>query len=169
MKTEKLTKIERLQLSNQFRILHKLTDDETYAINAEIVENGYEGLYYKLFEPIFDGVSKEVCEETMAILHMYRVINNAIATLPPQEQAQIDSEKIKFEGFDGNNDDHYHYMSFLVEEMDMWQEYAEASLNSHSSITINKYRKMLEVYQLLGGNRLQQYNVGELLQFQNAL
>ena len=169
MKTEKLTKIERLQLSNQFRILHSLTEDESYAIKAEIVEHGYEGLYDDIFETIYGGISEDICEETGLILHMFRIINNAYARLSDVEKEQIDVERIKFQGFDANNDQHYSYMKFLVEKMDMWDEHKNTYLNSHDSLPIRKYRKMLDVYNELGGDSNNNYSVKELIRFQEAL
>ena len=166
---QKLTKTERLQLANQFTILNALTKDESYAIKAEIAERGYEGLYDDLFESIFDGVSVDVCEETGAILHMYGVINNSYASLSDEDKKLINLNKIKFEGFDGNNDDHYGYMSFLVKRMELWDEYQGKSLNSHTRSSIGKYRKMLQVYNNLGGDSHYDYTVGDLKLFEEAL
>jgi len=164
-----LTKTERLLLSNQFRILHHLTENEYYSTNAEIVENGYAGLYDELFSPIFEEKPEAIYTETQLILHMYRVINNAYVRLSPEEQAQIAMDAIAFEGFDGNNDPHSGLITFLVEKKDLWDEYKDKYLNSHSSLSIRKYRRMLEVYDKLGGDSHNHYTVGELLQFQAAL
>ena len=144
----KLTKIERLILSNQNRILAILDDrnSDNYLYQAEIVENGYEGLYDNLFTNIHEEVSEEVCEETHEILSMYRAINNVIATLTPEQKEGMNIERIVFEGFDGNNDDNYGFMEFIVEKGNLYEEYKGTEMNSHSMSSMMKYKKMLPVY-----------------------
>jgi len=144
-----LTKTERALFANQNRILALLNENNSadYIMKAEILEKGYEGMYDDCFEQIYEGVSKEVCEETHDILNMYRVINNLIASLTPEDQATLDLEKIKFEGFDANNDKHYDFMTFLVEKAGLYNEYQNAYLNSHSRILLDKYKMMYEIYQ----------------------
>jgi len=148
MEKLKLTKQERLILANQNRILALLNEDnpDTYNYNAEIAERGYEGLYHELFSNLGEGVSHEVCEETHEILTMYRVINGGISGLTNEQSDSIDLEKIKFEGFDANNDDHYRLMEFMIEEGGLYKELKEMYRNSHNSWTISKYRKLLGYY-----------------------
>lgn len=144
----KLTKIERLLISNQFRILSLLdeTNKDQHILNAEITEHGYEGFYDEIFEGIYDGISEEVCEETVEMLNMFRTINNYVDTLTDEQKKTLNLERIKFEGFDGNNDQHYHFLRFLVEKAGRYEEYKGTYINSHSSFSLGKYRKMLVVY-----------------------
>ena len=144
----KLTKTERALIANQNRILALLdeSNSDSYLLKAKIAEHGYEGMYHKIFDEIYDGISEETCEETQKILTMYRVINNFIATLSSEVQKELDLNKIKFDGFDMNNDDHYFYMTFLVEEANLYEEHKEAYLNSHSMSSLIRYRRMLPVY-----------------------
>jgi uncharacterized protein YfbU (UPF0304 family) len=150
----KLTKIERAILANQQRILSYLDNgnEENYLFKAQILEEGYEGMYEEAFTGIFDGVSEEICEETFSILNMYRTINNAIQALNPNQIPEQDLEKIKFQGFDANNDKHYYFMKFLVEKADRFDEYRDMYLNSHSLFPLRKYRRMLEVYNQMMSN-----------------
>ncbi len=153
-----LTKAERAMLANQNRILAVLdaNNSEDYLLKAEIAENGYEGLYEKLFDNLSEGISEEVCEETHNILTMYRVINNFIATLTPEQQQTLNLGRIEFEGFDANNDKHYFFMKFIVEKADMYDEYQNENLNSHSIASLRKYKRMLPVYnQALEANNYQ--------------
>ena len=144
-----LTLVERLILSNQNTILSLLDKRQYnyYRTPAEIAEVGYEGLYCELFENIFtDPVPYEVCEETLDILDMFRVIDKAISSLTPDQKSDIELNKIQFEGFDANNDKHYYFMKFLIDKMERYEELKGMDFNSHSSSSIVKYRKMFEVY-----------------------
>ncbi len=148
MKAISLSKIERAFLANQNRMLALLSPDSADYYNnlAEIAEHGYEGLYSELLSHISDGVPFETCEETFEILTMYRVINNFIGTLAYDEKKTLDLDSIQFQGFDANNDDHYHFMEFLIEKEGRYKELSEMYRNSHDSLTIEKYRTILRVY-----------------------
>lgn len=150
MKPESLTIVERQILANQFKILSKLSEEDSYESKdyekkAEIIENGYTGEYSEVFNVHSEEVSAEICYETNEILNMYRRINNAIATLTEDEKINLDLEKIKFEGFDANNDSHYYYAKYMIENLDKWQEHKEMHLNSHSQFPLIKYKKMLSI------------------------
>ena len=145
-----LTKTERALLANQNKILALLDTNnaEYYSLKAEIAENGYTGLYHKLFQGISDEIPEEICKETHDILHMYRVIENAIAPLTDEQKETIPNfARIKFEGFDGNNDPHYFYTKFMVEKENTYRELGDKPLNSHTMASIGKYRSMLPVFQ----------------------
>jgi uncharacterized protein YfbU (UPF0304 family) len=148
MKIENLSVIERAILANQNRILACLIEEnaEHYNHLADIAEHGYVGLYGDIFEHIFDEVSFEICNETFEILTMYCVIKNAVAKLSKEQLASIDLNKFKFEGFDANSDPHYSFMEFLIEKEDRYPELKDMYRNSHSGLTITKYRRLLEVY-----------------------
>jgi len=143
---KKLSITERQILANQFRILAKFDDgNNDYEGKAEILEKGYTGEYDSVFSSVIDKeVPFQICQETSEILQMYRVINNCIRSLSQEEQDSLELDRLEFNGFDGNHDPHYHYMKFLVEKMNLWDEYKETNLNSHSQYPLTKYRKMLE-------------------------
>lgn len=144
--TKTLTITERQILSNQFRILDKLTEgDENFKEKAEILERGYTGKYHEIFLVCQDELPIEVCNETEEILQMYRIITNCIGTLKEDEKNEMDLSKLQFQGFDGNNDPHYHYAKFMIEKMHLWEEYNHVNLNSHSQAPMRKYRKMLAI------------------------
>ena len=142
-----LTIVERQILANQFRILAEIEENgEHHITSAEIIENGYTGQYHSALNVDREEVPIDICDETSEILNMYRRINNAIAGLTEEQRDGLNLESIRFEGFDANNDSHYHYMTFMVEKMDLWQEHNGNYLNSHSQFPLQKYRRML-VYQ----------------------
>jgi uncharacterized protein YfbU (UPF0304 family) len=156
-KEDSLSIIERQILANQFKILSKLSENEddeyqskNYLMKHDILVNGYTGEYHQVLEVHSEEISIEVCEETSQILNMYRRINYSIEKLTDEEKQNLELDKISFEGFDGNNDDHFGYMNFMIENLDKWQEYKGKYLNSHSIASIRKYRKMLETYKQFG-------------------
>lgn len=162
MYPEKLTIVERQILSNQFRILSKLFEENSYErknneIKAEILENGFTLEYTKVFNVNIKEISIDVCEETYKILNMFRHIQFAISSLTEDEKEKLDLDKIKFEGFDKENDPHYKYAKYIIENLDKWEEYKNNYLNSHCRSTLIKYRKMLSIQDLAN-----KFNRGDL-------
>ena len=102
MKTQEknsLTKIERLILSNQYRILEKLHADDEYekrsfARFAEIVESGYVSMYRHAMERINDELPEEISEEVLSILDMHKTMLFSLGEKPNPK----DLERVKFQG-----------------------------------------------------------------------
>jgi uncharacterized protein YfbU (UPF0304 family) len=148
---ENLKFTERAILANQFRILSFLDKDnkESHLVSAEVFECGYTGLYAETLQHIYsEGTSREVCTETHEILTMYRVISSAIEALTPQEKESLDLQRIKFDGFD-SHDKHYHFAMFMIEKQQKYREHSEHDIDSHSGVSIIRYRSMLPVYKKL--------------------
>jgi uncharacterized protein YfbU (UPF0304 family) len=166
-----LKKTERLLISNQNRILAILNpaNAKEHILHAEIAEYGYVDLYDELFEEIFEETSEEVCTETTDILNMYRAINGFISSIHDQQIDEGDLEKIQFTGFDGNHDRHYHYMHFLVEKADRYNEYKNRDYNSHNISSIVKYKKMLPVYTEVINSNDYQINLAGLKKIINSV
>lgn len=147
---KQLSIVERQILANQFEILSKLCGEDEYGAEdfekkSEIVKYGYTSEYSEIFDVHTEEVPYEICRETNEILNMYRRIQNAIATLSDEEKLQLDLDRIRFEGFDANNNSHYHYAKYMIEKLDKWQEHKEMYLNSHSEFPLMKYKKMLQI------------------------
>lgn len=164
---ETLSIVERQILANQFRILSKIGNDtQNYETKIEILENGYTEMYYEVFDLNTEEIPIEICEETTQILHMYERISNLISTLSEEEKAEFDLDKIKFEGFNARTDLHYHYMTFIVDTVDLWSDYKGTNLNSRSESQLSKYRRMLEYQIFLLDNDqydLKKENLGHLI------
>lgn len=141
-----LNPYERLSLFNQFQMLSQLDPDKSqdYSYKAEILMRGYTGLYNKVFDFLNEEEPRELTEETIGILTMYRYINNAIAALSDEDKKRLRLTNIKYEGFDGN-EKHFHAVS-LMRSQGLWAELEGQPQDSHSGTTIIKYRKMLEVF-----------------------
>jgi len=149
---ETLSIVERQILANQFRILSKIgSDSQDYETKIEILENGYTEKYFDVFDVSTEEIPMEVCEETTRILEMYRRISTAIDALSQEEKLILDLDKINFEGF-SKRDSHYHYMVFMIENMNLWQEYKKTSLNCNFEYQLSKYQRMLEYQNFLIDN-----------------
>ena len=152
-KKEKLTRIERLILSNQYRILESLYPDEAeyYENNRKAIEEGFELHYDDCFSVLSEDVmTEEECSEVIDILNMYRSL-----TFSNKEEYGIDNYKLKFDGFDLN--DEYEgkrviYARYFINDLDRFDELkygkSYADCNSHS-LRMNMYRRMLEAWKKL--------------------
>lgn len=142
-----LTLIERQILVNQNKLLSLLDEEneKKYDLNIEILQRGFELEYDSVVNvyPEDQVTTHAICKETVDILQMYRIIYNSIASLSPEHKEQLNLEKIKFEGFDANNDSHYAYAEFMIEKQNKWDEHKDLYLNSHSTFPLSKYRRML--------------------------
>ncbi len=147
--TVKLSDFERLSLANQFRIRAILEPNEkdhlTYC--AEVLENGYEYFYGKVFGHVSDTVSATVANEVADILDMYRVIARALK----DGLTKSNDSFVTFQGFDGNHDEHYGLASFWISQPGSWDEHKQTNpLNSHSQGTLPCYRRMLKKWESMG-------------------
>jgi uncharacterized protein YfbU (UPF0304 family) len=103
----KLSRIERLMLSNQFLILESLYPNEAqgYAEQRQAIEKGYELHYENSIQHIYnstDIMSESECKEVIDILSIFDEIKLSYERL--SEKSGIDELKINFPGFDGNNE-----------------------------------------------------------------
>lgn len=167
-----LTKKERQMFANQFRILAELNKDDeelkrAYIHRAEILLNGYTGLYHDAFDMMDEEMDETHCEETHNVVLLFRRIEEAVAGLSEEEGAQLDMERLRFEGFDMNsNEGHYAFLDFLVNDSGYYEHLQGRYLNSHSAATIIKYRSMLEVYGNIPDERKYVLGFEELLALQ---
>lgn len=144
-----LTKPERLALINQYRILQQQYKDDEYTAKhyarlEEIVQRGYTFLYDEIFDSIWPEMPEEDSNEVLTILSMHRALHDAAATLPdPKEQ-----EKVKFQGFDANNESEYlSFARFFTADGDRFRELN--IFNSHCPM-LPRYRKMVAEWSRLG-------------------
>ena len=138
-----LTKLERLNLINQFEILknQKESDSSMYESFIEILRNGYKKEYYRLIEFVYDDVPDKILNQTMDILEMYYHIQCSFRNL--NDNSGIDSEKIKFRGFDGNREHEYlGYMKFLNSEGRFHVELK----GSDQNFPLNSHFPMVDTY-----------------------
>jgi hypothetical protein len=145
-----LTWAERLTLWNQYEILKKLDPGgaKEYDVNQEILASGYE-LYYPEINPsIYEKtVSAAVGEEVQDILNMFRALKfscNSLGYKPKSHWAE-------FDGFDGNDaGGQYGFARFLRRTLGRWEELKDRPDNSHSGVSLDRYRRMLGTWHRLG-------------------
>jgi uncharacterized protein YfbU (UPF0304 family) len=173
MALDSLTIIERTLLANQFKILSFLdaANSQRHLVDMEVFENGYTGLYSEALQHIDPNeTSRAICKETHDILSMYRVISPAIARLTPAEAATLDLDSIRFDGFDANNDEHYHFATFMIERKNLYAEHAGHDINSHSMASMTRYIKMLPVFNDIFSHRhIHDLGVNELQELIEAV
>ena len=140
--TMSLTKVERLTLVNQFRILQSAHKDDDYLAEyyqrlEQIFERGYVSLYHEAFDSLPNELSLEVSEEVLSILDLHRALLYSLGQKPDP----ADIERVKFNGFDANNEsDHLSFAKFFTKDGEKYQELQV--FNSHMP-TLERYRKML--------------------------
>jgi uncharacterized protein YfbU (UPF0304 family) len=151
-----LTRVERIILANQYRILEILSPDEEASFRQRrvILENGYEIHYKEILDQLSERpLPADAAKEIMDILDMYRALNDSWDRLTEKEG--IEKRQLQFEGFDGNESDgRCDYVRFLVLTQRRWEEVMDGrpgfDFNSHSSVSIEIYRRMLRAWSALG-------------------
>ncbi|SRR6266540_352616 len=142
-----LSKSERLILANQYKILESLEPSERdYAKAIEALENGYELAIDDLFSSIFEGLSSEQCRFVIKSMAMYDALQRSYKSLA--DKKSIEARKVKFPGFDGNNETELmSYAQFVVEreERFTYLETGDDGFNSHTEMS-ERYRAMLAVW-----------------------
>ncbi|MFY0758754.1 YfbU family protein [Metabacillus dongyingensis] len=148
-----LTKYERLNLINQYKILEKLYPEEAndYKLLRTALEEGYVLNYNDSFHWMEEELSKENCREVLDILNMYRTLTFSYRDL--NDKGNINESDVIFPGFDGNHETgQYVYAKYYIFDLDRYHELHDKiqypDFNSHRGM-LNKYRRMLSVYNQL--------------------
>lgn len=161
-----LTEKERLILFNQYRILEKLypEDEKDCQIAQKILAEGYTIEYDSLAEFMSDGIPREVCEEVIDILQMYRSLYTSYKEL--SDKTGINKGDVIFQGFDGNEEtDHYVFACFYLEDLNRYSEFKGVDINSHSN-RLYKYLPMLSEWRKYG--RYDTLNMEQIIKIINA-
>lgn len=139
----KLSPAERAILANQYEILKRLgSDDADYDRMIEALRWGYESEYEGALGLYRDSeVTEADSKYVMDVLDMYRVLQAAA------ERHGVDTSRVVFPGFDGNNEGNlWGYANFLRKQ-GRWTDLDVRfqDLDSHTG-TRAKYERMLSVY-----------------------
>lgn len=137
-----MDKVQRQILWNQLEILKHLNPDETkeYELQQHTISSGYT-MYYStvLHAASEEEATREMQDETIDILNMFRALSNAMH----RGWKPTKPDNAVFRGFDGNNDSHYGFAVYLLDERNLFEESQDCPRNSHSSLTLERYRLML--------------------------
>jgi len=135
---------DRLILSNQFRILEALYPDEKqhFSNTREAIESGYEIEYDWQTQYIHrEVVNVEECNQVIDILSMFDVLKHAYESI--EDKSGIDEYKVKFLGFDGNNETkQMAYARYLRKNGKFTNLESLDDFNSHCPM-LATYRRML--------------------------
>lgn len=141
-----MTKIERLQLINQFKILNLLQPNTGYEEKILILEGGFINHYDELTTLIQDEISDDVSQFVINVLNMYRDLHFTSAKINDEKLIEL----VKFEGFDGESEfDYWSYADFFLLKLNRFQELTRenqfADIDSHYPL-IDRYERQLEIY-----------------------
>lgn len=162
-----LDKKERLFLSNQLEILKNQQiimskingldgaslDVSYYDNQIKALREGYELHYGDPFEDIYDGLPYDECRFVLDVLEMYRGITYSYnALLKKNASSVVKHDDVVFRGFDLNTEtEHFSYAKYFLIDLERYDEIKEmagpyADFNSHTSLTLPKYKRQLEVW-----------------------
>lgn len=142
-----MDKMQRLLLSNQFKILSKIDpENKDYYLEAlDIVENGYKIFYSSFLEHLDDEMSEETGEFVLDVLDLYYAVE-----LYKSSGGDLNGlRETTFSGFDGNKETgHMAFTRFLIEKQNKFAELAKLksktdNYNSHRPM-ISTYTKLVE-------------------------
>lgn len=105
--------------------------------------------------PFEEQDTPEVVKEVLDILDMWSMIERSYEILSNESKEFVEKEASpfgkdpRFPGFDGNNETEYMgTASFLVNDLDRFEEFKGRNFNSHYP-SIDSYRRMLSVFKPL--------------------
>ena len=163
---------QRLILVNQYKILKRLTDNESeqrdYDNLITALEKGFELHYQDCFTYMGEtDLTEAECKEVLAILEMYRgIIYSYQARIRENKPISLQEEDVMFPGFDGNNEyKQLSYVRYFIVDLDRYSEIQELNhtdnYNSHGR-RLEKYRNMLVKWnQYVNDMQLNQYLLDE--------
>jgi uncharacterized protein len=117
---------------------------KTLVINNDgwALKRKYSGLFTS------EAPADHVVSETTNILWMWGIIEHSIAKLTGAEAAEAKGwHWAKFDGFDGNNDDHYGVAHTMIEDLEEFQDFKGRNLNSHTRSSLPRYLAMYEKFE----------------------
>ncbi|MEZ8093328.1 YfbU family protein [Photobacterium swingsii] len=102
--------------------------------------------------PFEEQETPEIVKEVLDILDMWSMIERSYANLSDESKKFVENEAAPFgkdpmfRGFDGNNESEYMgTASFLVNDLDRFEEFKGRDFNSHCP-SIDTYNRMLGVF-----------------------
>ena len=161
-----LTKLERVLLVNQLRILEALYPDEAsdLSVQREVLEYGYEMLYEWYTDHICEGSSVMTVEESLEVwdtMDMFDAINRSLPEGFNTEEYSV----IQFRGYSGNNEGKFmSFARFTVERLKRFEYIPMQEVdrwNSHFPMR-PAYRRMLNEWKKVPESNRFNMSVDEL-------
>jgi hypothetical protein len=120
-------------------------------VSSTIFNNQLWGFDWQYTGIPFDrGEDPRAVKETVNILDMWWLIEEAYGKLSPTDKERLRKEaepfgdRVRFNGFDSNNEEHYGIATYLVEDLKRFTHFANRDLNSHSQ-SVTGYLRMYRV------------------------
>ena len=151
MTPKTLTKLERLQLVNQCRILERVDPENAdhWAQCTTILREGFTMFYSTIFDPVWEELHYEECRYVMDVLDMHDALKFSFERL--DDKTGIEEHEVTFAGFSGNEESQH--LSFVqhLKDTGKWQPLLKdkQELDSHFP-TRWRYKPMLEKWESLG-------------------
>ena len=141
-----LTKVERALLLNQYRILEIIhpKNAKSYIKCQEILEYGYQ-LFYDEVVDVWDGLSSEDFQYIFDVLDVFRLMKLSYQGLT--DKSGIDSEALKFKGFDKYNEAQLGIFLHYLTEIGRYPEPANY-INSGRPMA-DRHRLMVKIFKAI--------------------
>jgi uncharacterized protein YfbU (UPF0304 family) len=147
-----LTRLDRLLLINQYRILEALYPDEAVELSGlrKALESGYKLHYEWNFTNVADNeMSEQDSEFVLEVLQMYRCLHDAYNN-HKGNLGDVAPDKLRFPGFDANEESQlYGYARYFLSDLDRYVELrgdsAIPDFNSHWPMR-STYQSMLSAW-----------------------
>jgi uncharacterized protein YfbU (UPF0304 family) len=142
-----------LMLSELYDKLNVEGEIEPDFIRSAIFSNNMWSIHWKYSGiPFEDQETPEIVKEVLDTLEMWSFIERSYKNLTDDQKAIVEKEAApfgenpSFPGFDGNNESEYMgTASFLVNDLDRFEEFKGRDFNSHYP-SLDSYHRMLTVF-----------------------
>lgn len=143
-----------LMLSELYEKMSIQGEIEPEFIKSAIFRDHLWGIPWKYSGiPFENQETPKIVKEVVDILDMWSFIERGYQKLPDEEKAQLETDAAPFGkepmfiGFDGNNEAEYMSVaSFLINDLDRFQEFKGRSMNSHMP-SVEAYTRMLKAFE----------------------
>lgn len=144
-----LTDTERLILANQYQILARLEQDDSYETLSENLRDGHSWLYNQTLDMMLsEELSDEDAKYVIEILDIYDTLQSSYENLT--DKSGIQKHEVVFPGFDGNNEGRLLGFSIALRKDRRFEDVVpERGKNSHMTTT-HRYRKLIDKYEQMG-------------------
>ena len=120
-----------------------------YEKNQDILFDGYHYDYENLVSHMSEDIPDSISMFVYDVLQLYRCLNYSFKELKEEDKLKINSNRLKYKGFDGNEEaEYYLYAKFVLKVNKEFEEIyneGKAELNSHRNM-VGIYQYMLDVW-----------------------
>jgi len=142
-----------LMLADMYKNLKIKGDFDPDFISRTIHDNHLWGFNHHYSGIPFEGEEDRPPEvaETINILDMWSFLEDSYKGLSAADKKKVEKDaepfgkNPKFNGFDGNNEDHYHIANYVVRHLESFPSFKGRDLNAHMP-TIDGYRRMYVLF-----------------------